>query len=95
MKYRIVFITTLVAIFWDECMLGLFSYVFKKPIDARFMVIWIVLSGLLAGVFVSCHLPEEYRSITLILIGIAILFSLNGHELKKDYENSSLLIGSS
>jgi ABC-type multidrug transport system permease subunit len=88
MKYRIVFITTLVALFWDECMLGLFSYLFKQPIDTRFMIIWIVLSGVLAGVFVSFHLPEEYRSMTLILIGIAVLFSLNGHHQKKDHGKS-------
>jgi uncharacterized membrane protein YfcA len=95
MKYRIVFITTLVAVFWDECMLGLFSYLFKQPIDTRFMIIWIVLSGVLAGVFVSCHLPEEYRSITLILVGIAVLFSLNGHHQKKTHDNSSAMIISS
>jgi hypothetical protein len=95
MKYRIVFISTLVALFWDECMLGLFSYLFKQPIDTRFMMIWFMLSGVLAGVFVSFHFPVEYRSITLILIGIAILFSLNGHQQKKGHGNSSSLIGSS
>jgi hypothetical protein len=88
MKYWIIFITTLVAVFWDECVIGLFSYLFKQPIDARFMIIWILLSGVLASVFVSFHLPDEYRSITLILIGIAVLFSLNGYHQKKEHQKN-------
>jgi uncharacterized membrane protein YfcA len=86
MKYWIVFITTLVALFWDECVLGLFAYLFKKPIDAKFIMMWIVISGILAGVFVSFHIPDEYRSVTMILIGIAVLFSLNEHRHKKARE---------
>jgi hypothetical protein len=95
MQYWIVFITTLVALFWDECVISLFAYLFKKPINTMFMMIWIVLSGILSGVFVSFHVPDEYRSVTMILIGIAILFSLNEHRQKKGHENSSSMIGSS
>jgi uncharacterized membrane protein YfcA len=86
MRFYIVFTTTLIALFWDECMIGLFSFLFKKPINMKFMMIWIIMSGVLASIFVSCHIPEEYRSVTLILIGIAILFSLNEHQQKISHD---------
>jgi hypothetical protein len=90
MRFIIVFITTLIALFWDECMIGLFALVFHKRINSTFMMIWVVLSGLLAGVFVSLHVTEEYRSVTLILIGLAVLFSLNEHHQKKSHDTVPL-----
>ena len=90
MRFIIVFITTLVALFWDECMIGLFALVFHKRINTTFIMIWVVVSSLLASVFVSLHVPEEYRSVTLILIGVAVLFSLNEHHQKKYHGTLSL-----
>ncbi len=77
MRYWIVFLATLIAVFWDECVIALVSLVFKQKLSAKFIIIWTVLSGILAGMLVSLHMPEEFRSITIILIGIAVLFSIN------------------
>ena len=95
MKYQFVFVTTLIALFWDECIIGLFAYCFKQQVDAKFIIIWTVISGVLAGVFVSFHLPNEYHSMTMILIGIAVLFSFNGHRHDKPHGNYVSPIASS
>lgn len=78
MRYWIVFITTIVALFWDECVLTIISLIFKKRLTGTFIIIWTLVSGVLASIIVSLHMPEEYRSITMILVGVAVLFSLNG-----------------
>lgn len=92
MKYYIVAFATFIAMFWDEMIISLVSVVINKRIEPVFMVSWIIISGILASILISYHVPEEYRIITLLLVGFGVLFSLNGYILKEKHEKDSLKI---
>jgi hypothetical protein len=92
MRYWIVFITTLVALFFDEFVITICSMIFNKKISVHFIMLWTVLSGIIATLFVSMHLPHEYQTITMILIGVAVLFSI---EQQHKNDNHSMISKSS
>lgn len=87
MKYYIVAIATIFAMFWDEAMISLISIFFKKQIDTVFMISWIICSGILTSILISYHVSYEYRIITLLLISIGVLFSINGYKWKEEFRH--------
>lgn len=87
MKYYIVALATFFAMFWDEAMISLLSMFLKKQIDTVFMVSWIICSGLITSILISYHVSYEYRIITLLLISVGVLFSINGYKWKEEYRN--------
>lgn len=86
MKYYIVALATIFAMFWDEAMIGLVSVFIKKQINSVFMITWIICSGILTSILISYHVSYEYRVITLLLITVGVLFSINGYKLKESFK---------
>jgi hypothetical protein len=87
MKYYIVALATIFAMFWDEAMISLISVFIKRKIDPFFMISWIICSGILTSILISYHVSYEYRIITLLLVSVGVIFSINGYKLKEEYNN--------
>jgi hypothetical protein len=87
MKYYIVALATIFAMFWDEAMISLISVFIKQKIDPLFMISWIICSGILTSILISYHVSYEYRIITLLLVSVGVIFSINGYKLKEEYNN--------
>lgn len=91
MKYYIVALATVFAMFWDEAVISIISIFIKKKIDPLFITSWIICSGILTSILISYHVSYEYRLITLLLISVGVVFSINGYTMKENFkdENSS------
>lgn len=87
MKYYIVALATIFAMFWDEVMISVISIFVRKRIEPLFMIFWIISSGVLTSILVSYHISYEYRMITLILISVGVVFSINGYTIKEDFRD--------
>lgn len=87
MKYYIVALATIFAMFWDEAMISLISIFIRKKIEPFFMISWIICSGILTSILISYHVSYEYRIITLLLISIGVLFSINGYKLNEEFRH--------
>lgn len=85
MKYYIVALATVFAMFWDEAMISLVSIFIKKKVDPIFMISWIVCSGILTSVLISYHVSYEYRIVTLLLISVGVVFSINSYKMKEEF----------
>ncbi len=84
MKFYIVAVSTLFAMFWDELIISLLSIYVQKQVSYSFMVFWIIFSGIMASILISYHIDYEYRILTIVLISIGVLFSVNSYKLKKE-----------
>lgn len=82
MQFFIVFVATSIALFWDETLITLIGLLTQKKLSATFMIYWMLFSGLLAGLLLAFHVPGEYRVITMIMMGTAVLFNLNSRKDK-------------
>ncbi len=89
MKYYIVALATIFAIFWDEAMISLISVFIKKKLDPLFMISWIICSGIITSILISYHVSYEYRIITLFLISIGVVFSINGYMMKEEFRDKN------
>lgn len=89
MKYYIVALATIFAMFWDEAMISLISVFIKKKLDPLFMISWIICSGIITSILISYHVSYEYRIITLLLISIGVVFSINGYIMKEDFRDKN------
>jgi hypothetical protein len=76
MQAIIIFVATTIALFWDEALITIIGVLTQRKFSAKFLMIWVVVSGLLAGALISLHVPVEYRGITVIMVGFAILFNI-------------------
>ncbi len=75
MQAIIIFVATTIALFWDEALITIIGVLTQRTFSAKFLMIWVIISGLLAATLISLHVPPEYRIITMIMIGVAILFN--------------------
>lgn len=89
MKYYIVALATIFAMFWDEAMISLISVFIKKQLDPLFMISWIICSGIITSILISYHVSYEYRIITLLLISIGVVFSINGYIMKEEFRDKN------
>jgi hypothetical protein len=87
MKYYIVAIATIFAMFWDEAMISVISIFIRKDIDPVFMISWIICSGIVTSILISYHVSYEYRIITILLISIGVIFSINGYKMKEEFRH--------
>lgn len=87
MHYYIVALATVFALFWDEALIGIYTLWFGKTMNRKFIICWMILSGVITSVLVSLHVPLHYRIVTIVLISSAILFSANGYFRYKLPEN--------
>lgn len=92
MKYYIVAIATIFAMFWDEAMIGLVSLFIKKQISPYFIISWIICSGILTSLLISYHVRYEYRVLTIILISIGVVFSINGYNMKEKFREEEIAV---
>lgn len=76
MEFKIVFFATVFALFWDEIFLNIVSMILNKRLSVKFMLTWSIVSGLLMSLLVACHVPEQYRRLTIVMVGLGVLFSL-------------------
>jgi len=90
MKYYIVAVATIFAMFWDEAMISLISIFIKKKLDPMFMISWIICSGIVTSILISYHVSYEYRIITLLLISVGVLFSINGYTMKEEFKDKKM-----
>lgn len=77
MHFFIVFIATTIALFWDEALITIIGALTQKKFSPRFLMYWLLFSGLLAILLIGLHVPPEYRIMTMIMIGSAVLFNFN------------------
>jgi hypothetical protein len=84
MHFFIVFIATTIALFWDEALITIIGAVTQKKFSATFLMYWVLFSGCIAVILISLHVPPEYRVITMVMIGLAVVFNLNNQEIQKD-----------
>jgi hypothetical protein len=84
MKFYLVAFATLFAMFWDEVVISLITLVLGKKVNRVFMIGWMICSGVLSSILVSYHVPIEYRVLTVVLITVAVVFSLQGYLITKD-----------
>jgi hypothetical protein len=84
MKFYLVAFATLFAMFWDEVVISLITLVLGKKVNRVFMIGWMICSGILSSILVSYHVPIEYRVLTVVLITVAVVFSLQGYLITKD-----------
>lgn len=78
MEFKIVFLATATALFWDEVFLNVVSYFLNKRLSIKFMLAWSMISGLLVSLLVAWHIPEPYRKLTVLMVGLGVLFSIHG-----------------
>ncbi len=78
MQFSIVVISTFFALFWDEALLTLLGLMFKHNFSKKFMLVWVLCSGIVTCILVSLHIPSEYRLLALIMISSGVLFSIQG-----------------
>jgi hypothetical protein len=90
MKYYIVAIATIFAMFWDEAMIGLVSIFIRKQISPYFMISWIICSGIFTSLLISYHVKYEYRVLTIVLVSIGVVFSINGYKMKEKFREEIL-----
>jgi hypothetical protein len=84
MKFYLVAFATLFAMFWDEVVISLITLVMGRKVNRVFMIGWMICSGILSSILVSYHMPIEYRVLTVVLITVAVVFSLQGYLITKD-----------
>lgn len=60
--YVVIAIGAFFALFWDEMLIALISIVFNKSLSMKFILFWIVFSGLLVGLLILFHIPSEYHT---------------------------------
>jgi hypothetical protein len=89
MKIYLVAISTCVALFWDEVLISIATFALGKKIDHRYMITWMICSGILTSILVSYNVPPKYRLITLALITAAMYFSLMGYYDKEKFQNDN------
>jgi hypothetical protein len=87
MKYYIVALATVFAMFWDEAVITIMTMVMGRKLPTVFVVSWVICSGVLTSLLISYHVSYEYRIITMILISFAVLFSIHGYQRKEKYMN--------
>jgi len=88
MKFYLVAFSTVFALFWDEAMIGLITFLTGTKVNPLFSIAWVIISGFLTSLLVSYHVPAEYRIVTIVLITFAVMFSINGYVKKEKYINS-------
>lgn len=86
MHFLLVIVATTVALFWDEALITIISVLTQRKLSAVLLILWLVSSGILAGILISLHVPTEYRVITMIMITIAIIFNLNNYHTKEKHD---------
>jgi Na+-translocating ferredoxin:NAD+ oxidoreductase RnfD subunit len=91
MQYYIIILATFFALFWDELIIAAISCLVQKRLSVKFMIIWTLVSGLLAALLVAMHVPEEYRGLTVVMIGIAVVFSMHGYQKAAKEKTNELL----
>jgi len=79
MKFYLVAFATVFAMFWDEAVISLITMLMGKKVSVKFMIGWIICSGMLTSVLVAFHVPPEYRLLMIVLMTVAVLFSLQGY----------------
>jgi hypothetical protein len=93
MEFKIVFLATVAALFWDEVFLNVMSILINKRLSVKFMFTWSIVSGLLMSLLVACHVPDNYRKLTVVMVGLGVLFSIHGvmsRQREDDAEKKSL-----
>lgn len=85
MKYYIVALATIFAMFWDEAMISIISIFIRKKIDPIFMISWIIFSGIITSILISYHISYEYRILTILMISVGVVFSINGYRMKENF----------
>jgi hypothetical protein len=84
MHFFIVFIATTIALFWDEALITIIGVLTQRKFSSRFLMYWVLCSGSLAVLLIGLHVPAEYRAITIVMIGLAVLFNLDNQTSQKD-----------
>lgn len=92
MKYYIVAVSTLFAMFWDELVITLVSIVTTKQLNKYFITSWIICSGILTSLLISYHVTAEYRILTILLISVGVLFSINGYKMKEEFRQQHIIV---
>lgn len=49
----------------------------QREFSSPFFMCWVLFSGILAVLLIGLHVPPEYRAMTIIMIGLAVVFNLN------------------
>lgn len=82
MHFFIVFVATTIALFWDEALITILGVLTQNKFSAKFILWWVLVSGILASILIAIRVPDEYRVITMTMIGVAVLFNINSQKNK-------------
>jgi hypothetical protein len=83
MHFLLVIVATIIALFWDEALITIIGVLTQKQFSAKFLVLWIVCSGILTAILISFHVPSEYRLMAMIMITIAVFFNMKNYRTNK------------
>lgn len=81
-QYYIIFVGTLFALFWDEMLIAMIGMMFNKSFSLKFIILWIIISGVLVGLFLILQIPSEYHTLVMVIIALSIGFSISQHQQK-------------
>jgi hypothetical protein len=84
MHFFIVFIATTIALFWDEALITIIGVLTQRKFSSHLLMYWVLFSGSLAVLLIGLHVPPEYRAMTMVMIGLAVLFNLNNQTRQKE-----------
>lgn len=68
-----------IALFWDEVFIASTARLLGLDISSRFLLVWVVVSGVLATALITIHAPPHLRLVVSLLSTVLLLTFARGY----------------